>query len=311
VEPSGSIFSQKGEVDVAYGSWLKVYASLPSHIKTLQLAEFLDVEVPHAVGHLVCLWLWALDSSDENGVLEGATPLVISRAAQWEHDPQEFVAGLLKTRFLERDGDGYKIRNWSEYGGQLAKTRERDRLRKESLNKSERRSTQFQWNSNGNPIEIPRNSDGISTEIHGKLSEEKRREEKRREEVLITSTCEGTEGASGEAVPPVERVPYREIMEAWNSIIGSKGRPAIRGITDQRKVKLKRLWRNQGENGDFSKLETWRQFFEYIAERCSFLMNGSWFGFDWILGPSNFQKILEGNYEDPRDGGRTQWNQKA
>ena len=110
--------------------------------------------------------------------------------------------------------------------------------------------------------------------------------------------------------PPSKKgpvVPYGKIMALWNEILTPAGRPAIRGMTDLRKDKLRRLWIDRGEVGDFRDIDVWRKFFEYIVKQCPFVMQGGWFGFDWILSPSNFQKLIEGNYEERRGG---EWNRK-
>jgi hypothetical protein len=323
--PNDSILLLQGGMQMAScGLWLKVYSTLLDHRKTLQLAESLDIDVPKAIGHLICFWMWAMVNADADGFLEGATPLMVARASQWDLDSQEFVSALLKSRFLERDADGYKVRNWAEYGGKLAKRRERDKLRKKSKPDSDGIPTDVRRNSDGIPMDVQRISEEfppleveVEVEVEKEVDIKPKPESKSKSKTKPTSFRQlQVENATSDEVVrtrPKENVPYKDIMELWNSIIGSKGIPSIRGLTDQRKVKLRRLWRNQSESGDFSQVETWREFFTYIAEKCSFLMSGTWnFGFDWILSPSNFQKIIEGNYEDRQKGAvMAPWNRRA
>jgi hypothetical protein len=73
------------------------------------------------VGHLVCLWTWAVDASPD-GVLDLSKPRVIARAAKWELDPGRFVDALLAVRFLDPDG---AIHDWDDYTGKLMERRER------------------------------------------------------------------------------------------------------------------------------------------------------------------------------------------
>jgi hypothetical protein len=91
-------------------AWLELHQSLPTHRKTLMMADALDVKPVQIVGHLTCLWLWALDNA-QDGVLH-VSPQMIARAAQWEGDPQVFMDALLAAGFLDHDG---RIHDWDEY----------------------------------------------------------------------------------------------------------------------------------------------------------------------------------------------------
>jgi hypothetical protein len=99
-------------------AWLELHQSLPTHRKTLAMADALDVQPAHIVGHIACLWLWALDNA-QDGVLQ-VSPRLVARAAQWEGDPQAFMDALLAAGFLDHDG---RIHDWDEYAGRLLKQR--------------------------------------------------------------------------------------------------------------------------------------------------------------------------------------------
>ena len=63
-------------------AWIQAHQSLPTHRKTLRAADALDIPPVYVVGHMISLWLWAIDNVPD-GSLAGITPGMIARAAQW------------------------------------------------------------------------------------------------------------------------------------------------------------------------------------------------------------------------------------
>jgi hypothetical protein len=84
--------------------------------------------------------------------------------------------------------------------------------------------------------------------------------------------------------------------------------PKLRGTSENRRKKIQKL-------NEYLKKQnvTWEEFFEKI-EKSDFLTgrDGKWHncGFDWILEPRNYVKILEGNY-DNRESYQETRKQKA
>jgi hypothetical protein len=111
-------FIRRPERQGSYTAWLELHQSLPTHRKTLMMADALDTQPAHIVGHIACLWLWALDNA-QDGVLQ-VSPRLVARAAQWEGDPQAFTDALLAAGFLDCDGH---IHDWDEYAGRLIEGR--------------------------------------------------------------------------------------------------------------------------------------------------------------------------------------------
>ncbi len=99
-------------------AWIEVHQSLPTHRKTLQAAERLGISLAQVVGHVVCLWLWGLDNT-EDGRLTGVSGRIIAQAAQWNDDPEQFVEALVAVGFLDRQDDDYRIHDWEDYAGRL------------------------------------------------------------------------------------------------------------------------------------------------------------------------------------------------
>ena len=105
-------------------AWVEVHQSLPTHKKTVRVANALGIEQVHAVGHLVTLWLWALDNAPD-GDLDDATDGEIAFYAQWRGDATQFVDALRSAHFL----DGNQIHNWTDYAGRLIQARARNKQR--------------------------------------------------------------------------------------------------------------------------------------------------------------------------------------
>ena len=86
-------------------------------------------------------------------------------------------------------------------------------------------------------------------------------------------------------------VDYRAITDLFNEICTSL--PKVQNISDKRKRQMKNIIKQFSP--DF------KEVFERV-EKSDFLTgrNGKWTncGFDWIFNPSNFVKIIEGNYDN-------------
>lgn len=85
----------------------------------------------------------------------------------------------------------------------------------------------------------------------------------------------------------------QDVVEVWNEMAEKLGKPKVRDLTPERRNLLKARMAQY-------KLEDFVQVFNNI-ERSPFLRGeGGWRGctFDWVFKKGNFQKILEGNYND-------------
>lgn len=156
-------------------AWLPSHQEIRDHPKTRRLTVMLDVPRAQVIGHLHCLWWWALTYADD-GDLTKFDALDIALAAEWEGDPQTFVDALLAcgggggNGFLELQGDdGLLLHDWDEYGGKYVEKRRReaDRLR------------EYRQSSASRTDDV-RSTDPVPTaNVGGKSREEKSREEER------------------------------------------------------------------------------------------------------------------------------------
>lgn len=95
----------------------------------------------------------------------------------------------------------------------------------------------------------------------------------------------------------VKQCPYQAIQNMFNRICVSYRK--IKGIDGKRRQLVSGRWTS------YPDLEVFHQVFEN-AESSSFMKgqgrNGWTADFDWMMKPSNFQKVLEGNYNDRPQG---------
>lgn len=104
-------------------TWIKIDTALPAHRKVFALGDELRLSNPTVVGHLVALWGWALDNAP-TGVITGIRPRALAAAAQFDGDPDDFLAALIAAGFIDRVGDQLTIHDWQEYAGRLIEERE-------------------------------------------------------------------------------------------------------------------------------------------------------------------------------------------
>lgn len=90
---------------------------------------------------------------------------------------------------------------------------------------------------------------------------------------------------------------YADIIDEWNNEVTKFGIPKITKISGKRATLVSARIREYGKDSFHTCIEEIKQ--------SSFLQGktrNSWtgFGFDWMVLPSNFPKVLEGNYNDKR-----------
>ena len=110
-------------------AWLQVHQTLKDHRKLFDAADELEVAPPHMMGLLISFWLWALDNAP-SGSLDGVTPRMIARAAQWEGPAEKLTSALIRAGWLdEKDDETLEIHDWYEYAGKLIDQRQAEKER--------------------------------------------------------------------------------------------------------------------------------------------------------------------------------------
>jgi hypothetical protein len=124
--------------------WIPSQAGLRGNPKTRRAARALGIPVPHLVGHLHCLWWWALEYAPD-GDVEDFEHEDLADAAGWEGDAEAFVAALFdagakgRAGFLAQENGRLVIHDWednqgSQYRGRiLAAQRKRAQREREGV----------------------------------------------------------------------------------------------------------------------------------------------------------------------------------
>lgn len=109
--------------------WIESDQKLRAHPKVRRAARMLDVHQAQVIGHLHCLWWWALDHALD-GDVSAFDALDLAEAADWPGDPDTFVKVLLecgpgdRAGFLEARGDRLYLDDWAHRTEHLRRRRE-------------------------------------------------------------------------------------------------------------------------------------------------------------------------------------------
>jgi hypothetical protein len=127
-------------------AWVSIHQQIRDHRKLRDLFRELKISRQEALGILVLIWTWALDNCDKEGKLLSANKFDIAHAAYWNGEPDKLCNALIKTGWVDLNGNEMHIHDWYDfnkpfydYTDRKAKDRERKRL----------------INSIGNSVEIP------------------------------------------------------------------------------------------------------------------------------------------------------------
>lgn len=115
---------------------------------------------------------------------------------------------------------------------------------------------------------------------------------------------DGERPAKGKGCPPC---PHQAIVDLYHELLPELSR--IKVWDKERQTNMQARWRDRWKAGKYASqqegLAYWTRFFEYVRDRCPWLMgqvsdrNGKAFRADlgWMILPRNFKKIIEGRYE--------------
>jgi len=145
-------------------AWIESHQALRLHPKTRKLARRVGGTAT-AVGHLHCLWWWALDYAPD-GDLSRFSDEEIADGAEWAGDPTEFVTALRDSGFV--DVATQSLHDWSDYGGKVIYKRVADAARKR------KKKAGGNTDSVRVPSGIPPESDRIPTGVRSESQVEDR-----------------------------------------------------------------------------------------------------------------------------------------
>lgn len=146
---------------------------------------------------------------------------------------------------------------------------------------------------NGNRGGRPKKNNQNETKDKPNNNDNKNNNENVNEEYIPPMVPQGDDGHSSSQE---EKIDYNALMETFNKMFEGK-LPKITSMTDKRKKAVKARASEHGKNAIMT-------VFQNVLHS-SFLMgrnDKNWScDFDWIFRPTNFIKILEGNYNENRN----------
>lgn len=128
-------------------------------------------------------------------------------------------------------------------------------------------------------------------------------------DIQSTTPTDSTEYTEGQIILSKDNIsPVESVVDFFNKTMASAVIPKIRGSSGKRKTAIQARIREHGIDAVYEMIT--------IASKSDFLNgknNRNWVAnFDWLFLPTNFQKVIEGNYNDrintsnTNDGGRKQ-----
>ena len=134
-------------------AWVESHQELGRHPKTRRASKLLSVSRAAVIGHLHCLWWWALDFA-QDGVLTKFEADEIADACLWDGESEALVAGLVGAGFLDAVEGQLVVHDWGEYAGRLIERRTSDAERKRRSRMIEHIGQDVPRTSSGHPADI-------------------------------------------------------------------------------------------------------------------------------------------------------------
>lgn len=103
-------------------AWVESHQTLDNHPKLIQACASLKIGRPQMIGHLHLLWHWCLDYAVD-GDLSRYKVQQLATVCGWDHDAETFVMVLSECGFLDQKKDGFKIHDWLDFCGEIARKR--------------------------------------------------------------------------------------------------------------------------------------------------------------------------------------------
>lgn len=140
-------------------SWIESHTDLRIHPKTERLMRILHISRVQAVGHLHLLWWWCWDYAPD-GDLSRWQDVDLAIAADWDGEPEVFIASLRDAGFLDVDDERRCIHDWDKLSG-----KQRKRLDANAARMREVRAGADDEPPNGRAAHVQRTSSARTTHV--------------------------------------------------------------------------------------------------------------------------------------------------
>lgn len=263
-----------------------------ARIRTIKPIHWSDKELSKITLPAHLLWIATWNFSDDEGVIENDPLLLKSQIFPRRTDirteqVKEWIDQLVKARFMipfTHDGEGYLLHRTFKIHQKI------DKPQPSKIPSEVIRRAFDECSQNVQPCIVEESNvkeGSISSPIGANISEYKKLDKSKK------SIYEFIRNKSPGFIEP-----YRDF---WNLFAGEKGMPEVKTINEKRRKKL--LLRVREKSFDFP--EILRK-----AGKSEFILNGKWFGFDWIIeNDSNYLKVIEGSYDKKEEKTNNTFNE--
>ncbi len=211
---------------------------------------------PDATDYILDLWI-STAQNHPDGKLNDMDALDIALEAGWDKDPETFVNALLECKLIDKNSDGFELHDWDEHQPWVVHAPERSAKAKHAAEK--------RWGKPKHATSMPQAS-GEETDSNA---------------------------PSPNPSPNPSPCPHQKIVDVYH--IKCPSLPKVQVISPTLQKTLRTRWR---EDPDRQDLKWWKWYFSGVND--SDYLTGkvkSWTAsFDWLIGPKNMTKVLNGNY---------------
>jgi hypothetical protein len=279
------------------------------HPKTVKLERLLGLK---GIKSLQILWLWVAQNRS-TGRLRGLDVEDIEIAAKWDGEAGKLIEGLLSLRWLDKNGDGFALHDWSDHNSWAAEAEQRSekallsklaqsnysafeelkRQGKQGITREEYRI----WKKYNQQVEDDSHSErtaNASETLAPAPSPSPSPSPSPTPNVNNVDSKESIVGETADDTPKAPPCPHQKIIDAYHETLPELPHISSWGKTNQKHLQSR--WREKPERQD---LEWWRKLFQYVREG-PWLMGNNKTGWTaslgWMVLPTNMDKILNGNF---------------
>lgn len=206
--------------------------------------------------------------------------LMLSQAVYWSRRTKEPGGWFYKTR-----------EDWEDETGMTRTEQEtaRRNLRQIGVFEEQKRGVPCKVHYRVNFEELKRNLLNVSLQETCQLDGRKPANKNAGNLQTITETTTETT-TTNLRDQQADHIPYAAIFQAYAEALPEL--PQLKLKDDARRKAIKGIWKLDAK---FQTVASWKKYFAYVRES-QFLMTANAIGFDWLLKPANFKKVIEGNY---------------
>lgn len=253
------------------GKWFAVQTELLDSHKVRTAAKRLKCPKCLVVGMLCTLWAWGMDNADEDGKLKGDTDkddvakLFVPCAAEAGLDPKKIADTMFECGLLDENEGEIFIHDWYEYQSEWYRAK-----RRKEYDAGRKRKARALKQKKESALDVVVDEAALSDDEPAQMSFVPEAPQKRK------------------------RTQREVVMEAWSTLVpyGVKNVSAIHDGS-KRATDLKARLDQYGLPKVLEAIENIKQS-DFLVGRNK---KGWVITFDWFVLPSNFPKVLEGNYD--------------